>query len=110
MQKFAKIVNEETKQVDVLLNATTLPKKYEDKGFVLMEVEQSYIGEWYVKGFAPQKTTEQEMQERIIELEKSITERNIRSAFLGDEYAINKIKQVEAEIAELRRKLEEISK
>ena len=53
---------------------------------------------------APEPT----IQQRIEALEDQITDRNVRAAILGDEFAINKITQIEAEIAELRRQLEEI--
>lgn len=45
------------------------------------------------------------IQEQIEELEKQITPRNLRSAIQGDEFAINKIASIEAQIAELRRQL-----
>lgn len=45
------------------------------------------------------------IEDKIIELEQQITARNIRSAILGDQYAINKITQIEAQIEELRRQL-----
>lgn len=47
------------------------------------------------------------IQDQIIALENTITARNIRSAIQGDEYALNKIAEVEAQIAELRKQLEE---
>ena len=46
------------------------------------------------------------IQEQIIALENTITARNIRSAIQGDEYALNKIAEVEAQIEELRKQLE----
>ena len=45
------------------------------------------------------------IQEQITALEMSITPRNLRAAALGDTFALNKIKQVEREIAVLRSKL-----
>ena len=45
------------------------------------------------------------VQEQIEALERTITARNIREAIQGDEYALNKIAQVEAQIAELRKQL-----
>ena len=45
------------------------------------------------------------VQEQIVALENTITARNIRSAIQGDEYALNKIAEVEAQIAELRKDL-----
>lgn len=47
------------------------------------------------------------VQEQIEALENSITARNIRSAIQGDEFALNKISQVELQIEELRKQLEE---
>lgn len=60
-------------------------------------------GEYYeVVENAPYVPT---VQDQIIALENTITARNIRSAIQGDEYALNKIAEVEAQIAELRKDL-----
>lgn len=62
-------------------------------------------GEYYeVVENAPYVPT---VQEQIVALENSITARNLRAAIQGDEYALNKIAEVEAQIAELRKQLEE---
>ena len=45
------------------------------------------------------------IQEKILALENQITARNIRSAIQGDEYALNKIANIEAQIEELRKQL-----
>lgn len=45
------------------------------------------------------------VQEQIVALENSITARNLRAAIQGDEFALNKIAEVEAQIAELRKDL-----
>lgn len=45
------------------------------------------------------------VQEQIVTLENSITARNLRAAIQGDEYALAKIAEVEAQIAELRKDL-----
>lgn len=45
------------------------------------------------------------VQEQIEALENSITARNIRSAIQGDEYALNKISEIEVQIEELRKLL-----
>lgn len=45
------------------------------------------------------------VQDQIVALENSITARNIRAAIQGDDFALNKIAQVEAQIAELRQQL-----
>ena len=58
---YAKIENEETKQVSVGLGTNTA--FYQSIGMSEMEVEQAYDGSWYVKGFAPEKPTEQKEAE-----------------------------------------------
>lgn len=45
------------------------------------------------------------IQEQIVALENTITARNIRNAIQGDEFALNKINTVEAQIEELRKQL-----
>lgn len=56
MLKYAKFENEETKAVSVGLG--TNDEFYESIGMTLQEVEQAYTGEWYLKGYAPQKPQE----------------------------------------------------
>lgn len=94
----AKIVNEETKEVSVAFGSK-YPTDYTE-----MEVEQAYNGAWYLKGYVPDKPAPT-VQEQIEALENTITARNLRCAIQGDEYALAKIADVEAEIAELRKDL-----
>ena len=77
---------------------------YKSIGMTEMEVEQAYNGAWYLKGYAPQKP-EPTPQEQIQSLEAQITARNIRGALLGDQYAIDKITEIENLIANLREKI-----
>ena len=63
MKKYAKIINEETKQCEVGLGTNT--DFYKSIGMVEMEVEEAYNGSWYVKGYAPVKDIE------ILKLEKT---------------------------------------
>lgn len=67
---YAKIINETTKecQVGTGTNATF----YESIGMTDMEVEQSYDGKWYVKGYAPTKPQSVINEERIAELKANI--------------------------------------
>lgn len=51
MLKFAKIINEETKEVQVGVGVND--EYYASIGMTEMEVEQSYNGNWYLKGYAP---------------------------------------------------------
>ena len=53
MLKYAKIENEETKQVSVGLGTDT--EFYESIGMEEMDVEQAYNGAWYLVGYAPVK-------------------------------------------------------
>ena len=56
MLKHAKIINQETKQCEVGLGTNS--QFYESIGMALMDVEQAYNGQWYVKGYAPEKPKE----------------------------------------------------
>lgn len=105
MIKYAKLVNEETKEVEVGLGSNE--QFYKSIGMTPMDVEQAYTGVWYLKGYAPVKPHNQEIKEQIDALESQITDRNVRGAILGDEFAINKLTQIEAQIEELRHQLEE---
>ena len=61
MKKYAKIVNEETKACEV--GTGTNVEFYKSVGMTEMEVEQAYDGSWYLKGYAPEKPTEQKEAE-----------------------------------------------
>ena len=58
---YAKIENEETKQVSVGTGTNTA--FYQSIGMVEMEVEQAYDGSWYLKGYAPEKPVEEKEAE-----------------------------------------------
>ena len=62
MKKYAKIINNETKQCEVGLGTNSA--FYQSIGMTEIEVEQSYDGSWYVKGFAPEKPVE-ELQAQV---------------------------------------------
>lgn len=102
MKKLAKIENEELHTVSVALGDDT--EFYESMGFTEMSVEHGYDGNWYIEGYAPEKP-EPTIQEQIEALELQITKRNLRAALLGDEFALNKIQEIESQIEELRKKL-----
>lgn len=53
MLKYAKVINEDTKQCDV--GTGTNAEFYESIGMSEMEVEQAYNGDWYLEGYAPEK-------------------------------------------------------
>ena len=107
MLKYAKIINEETKEVQIGVGVND--EYYDSIGMTEMEVEQAYTGLWYLKGYAPQKpepTPKEIIQAQINELEAQITDRNVRGAILGDEFALKKLQTIEDQIAELRQQLE----
>lgn len=56
MKKYAKIINEETKQCEVGLGTNN--NFYASIGMEEMEVEQDYAGNWYSAGYAPAKPEE----------------------------------------------------
>ena len=66
MKKYAKIINEETKQCEVGLGTNT--DFYSSIGMTEMEVEKSYNGTWYLKGYAPAKP-EPTIEEQVAKLE-----------------------------------------
>ena len=53
MLKYAKIVNDETKQCEVGIGTNS--KFYQSIGLTQMDVEQAYNGNWYIMGYAPEK-------------------------------------------------------
>ena len=53
MIKYAKIIDEETKQCEVGIG--TNAKFYKSIGMTEMDVEQAYNGQWYIEGFAPEE-------------------------------------------------------
>ena len=58
---YAKIINEETKQVSVGTGTNTA--FYQSIGMTEIEVEQGYDGSWYLKGYAPEKPVEEKKAE-----------------------------------------------
>lgn len=48
MKKYAKIINEETKEVSIASD-----KSFTEFGYIELEVEKAYTGRWYLAGKAP---------------------------------------------------------
>jgi hypothetical protein len=64
MKKYAKIIDNKTKEVQV--GAGCSDEYYQEIGMTLMDVEQAYTGDWYVKGYAPQyNPTEDELKTNV---------------------------------------------
>lgn len=73
MLKYAKIVNEETKEVSVGLDDN--PEFYKSIGMEEMEAEQAYNSNWYVKGYAPIQSIEEYNAEQKEKRSSAYTER-----------------------------------
>lgn len=71
MIKYAKIIDLETGLCEVGLGTNSA--FYQSIGMVEMEVEQSYDGQWYLQGFAPEKPAKEIAQEKIDELKAKLT-------------------------------------
>lgn len=74
MKKYAKVINEETKQCEVGLGTNSA--FYQSIGMTEMEVEQAYNGSWYVKGYAPEKPVE-ELQTEVRAVRNSYLEKYV---------------------------------
>lgn len=58
MLKYAKVVNNETKLCEVGMG--TNADFYQSIGMTEQEVEQSFDGSWYIKGYAPKQSIEEQ--------------------------------------------------
>lgn len=84
MIKYAKIVDEETKQCEVGLG--TNADFYKSIGMTEIEVEQAYNGFWYVKGYVPEKPQAITNAEQIAKLKAKLDD---------TDWIINKINEAE---------------
>lgn len=110
MKKYAKVINEETKQCEVGLGTNV--EFYKSIGMTEMDVEQAYNGQWYVKGFAPvqpEPTEYEKAQARIAELKQMLADSDYvvikiaEGVSTADDYSeiLNSRKAWRAEINEL---------
>lgn len=101
---YAKILNEETKEVSVGLG--TDADFYKSIGMEEMDVEQAWNGNWYLKGYAPEKP-EPSTREQVLakEAETGLT-RAIREIILGNNLIVSEyVKQQANEIELLAKQL-----
>lgn len=104
-KKYAKIINEDTKQCDVGTGSNI--EFYKSIGMKEMDVEQAWNGSWYLKGYAPKKpepTTEEQVQAK--ELQTGLT-RAVRELVLAEnsgasEYVKQQAREIEALATPLR--------
>ena len=66
MKKYAQIIDNTTKQVNVGTGTNTT--FYKSIGMTEMEVEQAYNGQWYLQGYAPTQPIEEVRQAKLSEL------------------------------------------
>lgn len=98
MEKYAKITDENTKQVQVGVGCSD--NFYIEIGMTPMDVEQAYNGDWYVKGYAPQlpPPTDEELKQREIG--------ELMSFLYQTDYIANKLIEAvdDAELQDLKEK------
>ena len=70
MKKYCKIVNNETKQVNVGLGENV--EFYKSIGYIEQEVEQDYKGNWYLKGYGEIESLEEAKEKKLKELKKDV--------------------------------------
>jgi len=70
MIKFAKIIDEQTKECQVGLGTNAF--FYKSIGMQELDVEQAYNGKWFLIGYAPNKPAEQIKAEEIIALKDEL--------------------------------------
>ena len=105
MKKYAKLINEETKECQVGIGTNS--KFYQSLGMVEMEVEQAYNGSWYVKGYAP-TAPEPTLEERVAKLEaetgltRIMREGILAEGSLYSDYAKAKAQEIEDLASQLR--------
>lgn len=73
MLKYAKIINDETKECKVGFGTNI--EFYKSIGMTEMDVEESYNGSWYLTGYAPKQPTQEEQRQKredayILEVDK----------------------------------------
>ncbi|WP_424244963.1 hypothetical protein Dip510_000071 [Elusimicrobium posterum] len=96
---YAKIIDEKTKKC--IVGTTNNTAFFKSVNMSLMEVEQGYDNNWYLKGFAPQ-APEKTIEEEILFLEGAQTPRMLRGAALGNEADIKLLEEIEDKIEVLR--------
>lgn len=78
------------------------------KGYEIKETEKALEAWGLTAAEIEKKEHREKIQEQINSWEAELTPRNIRAAFLGDEYALTKIQRIEEHIAELRKQLDQL--
>ena len=110
MIKYAKIINEETKQCEVGLGTNSA--FYQSIGMTEMEVEQAWDGAWYVKGYAPVKPEPTKEEIAILREQAYIQEVDKITCHINrlkdEEQTPEVIAEIAALVEERKAKVEEI--
>lgn len=69
MKKWHRVINEQTKEVEVGLG--TNEAFYKKLGYILGEVEQAYNGRWYLLGYAPERPLEELKEAKRAEINQA---------------------------------------
>ena len=99
MKFYTKIINEKTKEC-LIINQIEAKKQ----GLQEIEVEFSYDGKAYLKGYAPQKPQELINQEKILEYQRYLTDTDYvvikisEAMIIGDKQLTNELKNKYADI------------
>ena len=80
MKVYAQIIDEETKQVNIGIGTNTT--FYKSIGMTEMEVEQAYNGQWYLQGYTPTKSDDEQALETLEQQEATL---NAQIAQLKDQ-------------------------
>lgn len=72
MKKYAKIINENTKECAVGVGSNF--SYYAQKGMTEIDVEQAYDGRWYINGYAPSQPAAEAAMAEIEELKRKLSE------------------------------------
>jgi hypothetical protein len=105
-KKYAKVINEETKECQVGIGTNTT--YYKKLGMVEMEVEKAYNGLWYLLGYAPTEP-EPTLEEIVSKLEDETgLTRIVREGILAEgspysAYAKEKALEIEDLAKDLRK-------
>lgn len=75
MLKFAKVINEKTKEVSVGNGDSSLLISW---GYTEQEVEENYQGNWYLAGYAPAKPEEVLAEEKRADRDRLLQDSDIR--------------------------------
>ena len=109
MRKFAKIIDETTKFCSVGVGNDT--ESYKEMGFVEMDVEEAWNGDWYVKGYAPEQvvTKEEQRENRANAYKEEVDPITSHIQRLRDEEQTEEvIAEIESLVDERTAKVEEI--